>query len=117
MTGSCGVLKCNVSLNLSATENCIHTISEAYRDFMDSTSSSAPILQQSAPHGQLLDLLDAKVGESSFVHHADVKGSPAFVKDGGGEYILELMGVASKDNYLQVGIIALHHDPCHPAKP
>lgn len=111
MTGSCEVLNCNVSLKLTANENCIHTISEAYRDSMDSTSSSAPFLQQSASRGQLLDLLDAKVGKSSFGHHADVKGSPALVKNGGGEHILELMGVASKDNYLQVGIIALHHDP------
>ncbi|KAL8099307.1 uncharacterized protein LOC141700314 isoform X2 [Apium graveolens] len=104
--GSCGVLNCSVSLNLSVNGNHIHTISEAYRDSMDSTSSSAPILQQSAPCGQLLDLLDAKVGESSFVHNADVEGSPSLVKDGGGEYILELMGVASKDNYLQHDAIA-----------
>lgn len=107
--GSCGVLNCNVSLNLIANGNCIKTILEAHRDSMDSTRSSAPILQQAAPRGQLLDLLDAKVGESSSVHHSDVKGSPALVKDGGGkkgEYILELMGVASKDNYSQHEAIA-----------
>ncbi|KAK1356279.1 Myb-like domain-containing protein [Heracleum sosnowskyi] len=104
--GSCGVLNCNVSLNLSTNENCIQTISEAHRDSMNLTSSSVPIPQQAAPCGQLLDLLDARVGVSSF-HHADVKGSPALVKDGGGgEYILELMGIASKDNYLQQEAIA-----------
>lgn len=106
MTGSCGVLDCNISLNLSPNENTIHTNLEAHQDSMDSTSSSAPILQQAAPHGQLLDLLDAKVGESSFVHHADVNGSPSLVKNGDGEYKLGFMGVALEDKYLQVGSIA-----------
>lgn len=105
--GSCGVLDCNVSLNLSSNKNPIHTISEAHRDSMDSTNrSSAPVLQQASPRGQLLDLLDPKVGESSFFHHADVEGSPTFVKDGGGKYISEFKGVASKDNYLQHEAIA-----------
>lgn len=116
MTGSCGVLNCNVSLDLRSNENRISTISEAHRDSKDSTSSNAPILQQLAPRGQLLDLLNPKVGELSFVHHADVKGSSTLVKDGSGEFISEYMGAASENNYQQVGNFALHHDLCDPAK-
>ncbi|XP_017235861.1 uncharacterized protein LOC108209459 isoform X1 [Daucus carota subsp. sativus] len=104
--GSCGVLNCNVSLDLRSNENRIPTISEAHRDSKDSTSSNAPILQQLAPRGQLLDLLNPKVGELSFVHHADVKGSSTLVKDGSGEFISEYMGAASENNYQQHEAIA-----------
>lgn len=105
---SCGMLDCNIALDLSSTEQPIHTTSNAHQDSLDSTSRSYGT-QEASPGGQVLELLDERIGETSLSHCTeDVKNGCTSVKDDGGsckecvDFSLEFMGGSSKNNYLQL---------------
>lgn len=111
MTDSCGMLDGNIALDLSSTEQPIHTTSNAHQDSLDSTSRSYGT-QEASPGGQVLELLDERIGETSLSHCTeDVKNGCTSVKDDGGSckecvnVSSEFMGGSSKNNYLQVGSI------------